>query len=73
MNIFSYKHVFDGLYKVGKREGIPALFNGVQMATLRAVLITNGQVYLLFILQNCNFNAVAINSQPLFRLLSTIK
>ena len=40
----SYKNVFDGLYQVASHEGISTLFNGVGMATLRAVLITNGQV-----------------------------
>lgn len=40
----NYKHVFDGLYQVGRKEGVSVLMNGWQMATLRAVLITNGQI-----------------------------
>nr|CAB3263955.1 mitochondrial dicarboxylate carrier-like [Phallusia mammillata] len=40
----NYKHVFDGLYQVASKEGIPALFNGLAMATARAVLVTNGQI-----------------------------
>ena len=44
-DICSYKHVFDGLYQVATKEGIPTLFNGVGMATARAILITNGQVF----------------------------
>ncbi|XP_076799772.1 mitochondrial dicarboxylate carrier-like [Clavelina lepadiformis] len=40
----NYKHVFDGLYQVLTKEGFLTLFNGVGMASLRAVLITNGQI-----------------------------
>lgn len=40
----NYRHVFHGLYATAKGEGVVALFNGVQMAALRAVLITNGQI-----------------------------
>nr|XP_002126004.1 mitochondrial dicarboxylate carrier-like [Ciona intestinalis] len=40
----NYKHVFDGLYQVATKEGVSTLFNGVTMASTRAVLITNGQL-----------------------------
>jgi len=40
----NYRNVFDGLFKVATKEGVPALFNGVAMATCRAILITNGQI-----------------------------
>lgn len=40
----NYRNVVDGLLQVTRKEGTGALFNGVQMATLRAVLITNGQI-----------------------------
>lgn len=40
----NYSHVFHGLYNVAKYEGVGALFNGVQMAALRAILVTNGQI-----------------------------
>lgn len=40
----NYKHVFHGLLKTANGEGFKALFNGVQMATLRAILMTNGQI-----------------------------
>jgi len=40
----NYRNVFDGLFQVASKEGPAALFNGVAMATMRAVLITNGQI-----------------------------
>uniref|UniRef100_H2YHU7 Mitochondrial dicarboxylate carrier n=1 Tax=Ciona savignyi TaxID=51511 RepID=H2YHU7_CIOSA len=40
----NYKHVFDGLYQVVSKEGVATLFNGVAMASTRAVLITIGQI-----------------------------
>lgn len=40
----SYKHAFDGLWKVYKNEGIRCLFGGATMASSRAVLVTVGQV-----------------------------
>ena len=42
--IFSYKHAFDGLYKVYRYEGVKNLFGGASMASSRAVLVTVGQV-----------------------------
>ena len=41
---FSYKHVFDGLYQVGKFEGLVKLFNGATMASTRAICVTVGQI-----------------------------
>ncbi|XP_067944763.1 mitochondrial dicarboxylate carrier-like [Watersipora subatra] len=40
----NYKHVFDGLYKIARYEGVTTLFNGAAMASTRAVLVTIGQV-----------------------------
>ena len=40
----SFKHVFDGLYRVVKAEGPINLMNGVTMASLRGTLLTAGQV-----------------------------
>ncbi|XP_077974031.1 mitochondrial dicarboxylate carrier-like [Styela clava] len=40
----NYRHVFHGLFSTAKGEGVKSLFNGVQMATLRAILMTNGQI-----------------------------
>jgi len=40
----NYRNVFDGLYQIAAKEGTAQLFNGVAMATMRAVLITNGQI-----------------------------
>lgn len=44
----SYKHAFDGLWKVYKNEGIRCLFGGATMASSRAVLVTVGQVGWVF-------------------------
>lgn len=41
---FSYKHAFDGLWKVYKNEGLHRLFSGATTATSRAVLMTVGQL-----------------------------
>ena len=41
---FSYKHAIDGLYRVGKEEGLRKLFNGADWASSRAVLVTVGQL-----------------------------
>ncbi|XP_065354218.1 mitochondrial dicarboxylate carrier-like [Calliphora vicina] len=38
-----YKHVFDGLYRVTKEEGVQALFRGGSAAVLRGVMMTIGQ------------------------------
>lgn len=43
-NFCSYKHAFDGLWRVYKEEGVTKLFNGGTMATTRAVLMTVGQL-----------------------------
>jgi len=40
----NYKHAIDGLIRVGKDEGLKKLFNGVDWATGRAVLMTIGQL-----------------------------
>jgi len=40
----NYKHVFDGLYRIGRFEGPTSLFGGAVMASSRAVLVTIGQV-----------------------------
>ena len=42
--IFSYKHAFDGLYRVAKHEGASRLMNGVSMASARACFVTIGQL-----------------------------
>lgn len=39
----NYKHVFDGLYKVVRKEGFRALYTGGLYACSRAALITIGQ------------------------------
>lgn len=44
---FSYKHAFDGLWKVYRNEGVPQLFGGATMASSRAVLVTVGQVRII--------------------------
>ncbi|KAM7360005.1 mitochondrial dicarboxylate carrier-like [Cochliomyia hominivorax] len=38
-----YKHVFDGLYRVTKEEGVKSLFNGGSAAVLRGIMMTIGQ------------------------------
>lgn len=40
----SYKHAFDGLWRVYKEEGVPRLFSGASTATSRAVFMTIGQL-----------------------------
>ncbi|KAI1307971.1 Mitochondrial dicarboxylate carrier [Halotydeus destructor] len=40
----NYKHAIDGVTKVYKNEGMKALFNGATTATLRAALVTVGQI-----------------------------
>jgi len=40
----NYKHGLDGLYKVYRYEGVRCLFNGATTATMRAVLVTIGQL-----------------------------
>ncbi|XP_038069461.1 mitochondrial dicarboxylate carrier-like [Patiria miniata] len=42
----NYKHAFDGLWKVYRYEGFRNLFNGASMATVRAILMTVGQLSL---------------------------
>ncbi|XP_068146859.1 mitochondrial dicarboxylate carrier [Drosophila tropicalis] len=38
----NYKHVFDGLYRIQKEEGVRSLFRGAVPAVTRAVLLTIG-------------------------------
>lgn len=40
----NYKHALDGLYRVYRDEGTPRMFNGVTMASSRAVFVTIGQL-----------------------------
>ena len=40
----NYKNAIDGLIKVYRFEGAKTLFNGASMATLRATMMTIGQV-----------------------------
>ncbi|RWS13527.1 mitochondrial dicarboxylate carrier-like protein [Dinothrombium tinctorium] len=40
----NYKHAIDGLIRVYKTEGFKSWFNGASMATMRAVMITIGQL-----------------------------
>ncbi|XP_041362936.1 mitochondrial dicarboxylate carrier-like [Gigantopelta aegis] len=40
----NYKHAIDGLYRVGREEGLTKMFNGATMASSRAVLVTVGQL-----------------------------
>lgn len=40
----NYKHALDGLFRVFREEGLTRLFRGASTATLRAVLITIGQL-----------------------------
>jgi dicarboxylate transporter 10 len=41
---FSYRHVFDGMWRVYKEEGFCQLFSGASTATGRSVLMTIGQL-----------------------------
>lgn len=41
---YSYKHAFDGIFRVIREEGLPRLFGGASTATARAVLMTVGQL-----------------------------
>ncbi|KAB7503294.1 Mitochondrial dicarboxylate carrier [Armadillidium nasatum] len=40
----NYKHALDGVYRVFREEGVTRLFRGASSATLRAVLMTIGQL-----------------------------
>lgn len=40
----SYKNAVDGLYQVWRKEGIPNLFNGASTATMRASVVSVGQI-----------------------------
>ncbi|CAH1101493.1 unnamed protein product [Psylliodes chrysocephalus] len=40
----NYKHAFDGLYQVIKTEGLPRLFTGSSTASMRAGVLTVGQI-----------------------------
>lgn len=40
----NYKHVFDGLWRVYRNEGLTKLFSGASMATTRAIMMTVGQL-----------------------------
>ena len=42
--IYSYKHAIDGLIRVLREEGLTKLFRGASSATLRATLMTVGQL-----------------------------
>lgn len=44
MNGFSYNHAFDGFIRVWREEGFTRLFSGASTATMRAVLMTVGQL-----------------------------
>lgn len=44
LNDYSYKHAFDGFVRVWREEGFPRLFSGASTATMRAVLMTVGQL-----------------------------
>lgn len=44
MNVFSYNHAFDGFIRVWREEGFTRLFSGASTATMRAVLMTVGQL-----------------------------
>ena len=41
---YSYKHALDGIIRVIQQEGVRHLFNGCSTATLRAALMTIGQL-----------------------------
>lgn len=41
---FSYKHALDGFVRVWREEGFTRLFSGASTATMRAVLMTVGQL-----------------------------
>lgn len=41
---YSYKHAFDGMLRVWREEGFTRLFSGASTATMRAVLMTVGQL-----------------------------
>ena len=41
---YSYKHALDGVWKVGRNEGILSLWNGGEMVLIRAILMTTCQV-----------------------------
>ncbi|KAK9708497.1 hypothetical protein K7432_009594 [Basidiobolus ranarum] len=40
----NYKHCFDGLYKIGRDEGLSGLFRGVGPNTVRAIFMTSSQL-----------------------------
>lgn len=42
--LYSYKHALDGLFRVIQQEGVRQLFSGCSTATMRAVLMTIGQL-----------------------------
>ena len=42
--IFSYRHAADGLIRTFREEGFRKLFNGIEWASSRAVLVTVGQL-----------------------------
>lgn len=44
MNRFSYKNAIDGLLRVAKEEGMQGMFKGATMATIRAIVMTVGQL-----------------------------
>ena len=41
----NYKNCFDAIYRIGKEEGVLALYSGFRVAVLRAVLVTIGKRY----------------------------
>ncbi len=42
--MLSYHHVFNGMARVAREEGLPKLFNGATWASSRAVMVTVGQL-----------------------------
>merc|ERR1719327_1381295 len=40
----NYNHVFNGLARIGREEGLAAMMKGYEFATLRAGMMTVGQI-----------------------------
>ena len=43
-SVFSYRHAADGLIRTFREEGFRKLFNGIEWASSRAILVTVGQL-----------------------------